>query len=234
MLNLRYYTGIPADQSFQLMPPSEIPALSINEEQALDEARKNRQQAASFKRQLLEAQREVAKAKGDNGLNASLLATYGFTNTALEVPEIYQNPRNQQTIRIGFSIPIIDWGRSASRIKTARANQKLVEYTIAQDENNFVQSIHTQVKQFAMLSEQVAITKEADEIANERYIISKNRYLIGEFSITDLNISQQEKDTAKRDYILSLKNFWSAYFNLRVLTLYDFETNQPIIPTNNF
>jgi outer membrane protein len=233
ILNLNYYAGLPSDAKIELTPPAEIPQFLVDEEKALAEAKRNRQDAVSFKRQLLEAERDVARAKGDNGLNANLFATFGLTNRALNVTEIYQNMTDQQTVRIGFSIPIIDWGRSASRIKTAQANRKLIQYTIEQMEQVFTQSIHTQVKQFEMLREQVEITKEAQAIAEERYNISKNRYLIGEFTITELNISQQEKDQAKRDYILSLKNFWNAYYNLRVLTLYDFEKDQPIIQLNN-
>jgi len=50
----------------------------------------------------------------------------------------------------------------------------------------------------------------------------------GEISITDLNISLGEREKAKRDYINSLEDYWRAYYNLRILTLYDFELDQKI------
>ena len=37
-----------------------------------------------------------------------------------------------------------------------------------------------------------------------------------------------QKDEAKRTYIASLRNFWTAYYNLRRLTLYDFEMAIPL------
>ena len=43
--------------------------------------------------------------------------------------------------------------------------------------------------------------------------------------ITDLNISLQEREKAKRDYINSIQSYWVAYYQLRILTLYDFEKN---------
>jgi outer membrane protein TolC len=80
----------------------------------------------------------------------------------------------------------------------------------------------TKVRQFEMQRLQIEITRKSDEVATERYNVAQNRYLIGKIDITDLNIALTEKDTAKRDYILALKNFWAAYYDLRSLTLYDF------------
>ena len=80
-----------------------------------------------------------------------------------------------------------------------------------------------------MLKEQVKITRLADDIAQRRYNITKNRYLIGKIAITDMNIALTEKDEAKQRYIQSLRDFWIAYFNLRRLTLYDFEEGFQII-----
>jgi outer membrane protein TolC len=136
------------------------------------------------------------------------------------------NPLDNQTVQLGFQIPIMDWGRQKSRVKTAEANKKYVEYTVAQDIINFDEEVYTQVKQFKMLREQVVIAERADEVGQKRYDIAKNRYLIGKTGITDLNIALQEKDQAKERYISSLRDFWTAYYTLRYLTLYDFEKNQ--------
>jgi len=168
----------------------------------------------------------VARATGETGFNANMFASFGLTNQADDLSRVYQNPQDQQRVRIGFTIPIIDWGRQKSRVETAQANQKLVEYTVDQDRINFEQEVFTLVKQFKMLRDQIVITSQSDLISLRRYDISKNRYLIGKISITDLSLALTEKDNAKRTYINSLRNFWDAYYNLRRLTLYDFENNQ--------
>ena len=62
----------------------------------------------------------------------------------------------------------------------------------------------------------------------DRFEISRQRYVLGDISITDLTIAQREKDQAQRDYIDTLRNYWFAYFQLRKLTGYDFENNSPI------
>jgi outer membrane protein TolC len=74
----------------------------------------------------------------------------------------------------------------------------------------------------------VASAAKADTIAQLRYEITKQRYLIGKISITDLNLAQQEKDQNSRGYINALLSFWNAYYTVRRLTLYDFERNEKI------
>jgi outer membrane protein TolC len=79
-----------------------------------------------------------------------------------------------------------------------------------------------------MIRERIAITKKSDEVAEKRFQIALNRYQTGNVTISDLNIAQNEKDTNKRAFFDSLKDYWMAYYELRALTLYDFE-NQTLL-----
>lgn len=233
-LRLKTFVGITYIQNVVLELPDIIPQFNVNENAALDIARENRPDAVGFVRRKLEAERDVAQARGQSGLNAMLDAAFGLTGySTTTLPDMYANTVSSQQVRIGFQIPILDWGRQKSRVKTAEASLKLEEYTIQLDEITFDEEIFTQVKQFKMLREQVVIAQKADEIADKRYEIAKNRYLIGKISITDLNLALRDKDDAKRAYIESLRSFWAAYYNLRYLTLYDFEKNVTLYDPEN-
>jgi outer membrane protein len=203
-----------------------MPAGNLQADLALAEAKKNRKETLNFSRRLLEAEALTAKAKGDNGLNASLFATFGLTNRGASFTDIYTRPENQQRARIGFTMPIMDWGRQRSIYKVAELNKQLVQYTVDQEEANFEQAVRTQVNQYNTLKARLATTAEADAIAAERYEIAKNTFVIGRISITDLNIALSEKDQARRAHIASLSAFWIAHYTLRQLTLYDFEQGQ--------
>src|SRR6478672_4475065 len=110
-------------------------------------------------------------------------------------------------------------------MKNAEANKQFTEYAVEQDKQNFTQEIYTQVTLFDMMKDQLVLTAKADSIASEKYQIAKDRYVLGNLSITDLSIAFQEKDQAKRDYIAALRDYWSAFYQLRYLSLFDFETN---------
>lgn len=227
-LQLKSFIGFSAANQILLILPENLLSFEVDKEVALQQAKNNRQKAIGFKRALLEADKDVAKAKGENGLKVNLFGTFGLTNVANQLPGIYRNAKDQQEISLGFQIPILDWGRSASKVKTAQSNRKLVAATVKQAQINFEQEIYTILRQLAMIKEQMQTNAEADITANERFEIAKKRYFLNDLSITDLNIALQEKDQARRDYILSLKSFWNAYFSLRVLTLYDFDKNKNI------
>ncbi|PSR56339.1 hypothetical protein AHMF7605_23995 [Adhaeribacter arboris] len=227
-LALNSYLGEPSNKQMLLAVPGNLPLLQVTENQALEQARQNRKESLAFKRALLQAERNLAEARQSNGFNATMFATFGLTNQATTLIDSYGNTENQQQIRVGFELPIMDGGKQKSLRKTAQANLKLTQYAVEQDQLEFEQNIRTQVNQFEMLKTRVAITTEADQIAQSRYDIAKATYVIGRISITDLNIALGEKDQAKRAYIASLRDFWTAFYNLRTLTLYDFEKNIPL------
>lgn len=224
-LDLRSYIGRRDLSEFALNLPDEIPVLRINLEEALKYARENRADFIAFERRKVEADREVAEARGQR-FQATISASYGLNNQSAIISEAYRDPRQQQRINLSFNVPIVDWGRNKARMKTAYANQKLNDFIIAQEEVNFEQDIVTLVTQFEVLLSQIEISKKSDEVAQERYAVAQNRYLIGKIDITNLNIALQEKDEAKRSYIRSLRAYWTAYFDLRRKTLYDFNQNQ--------
>ena len=227
-LNLKTYTGLVNTDKISLLLPKETKSTEISAEKILSEALENRSDAIAFMRRVAEAKRDVAKAKGDNGINATLTARLGYSKSAVNIGKIYESPRSQQMVQLEFDIPILDWGRSKSRMKTAEANKQFTEYAVEQDKQNFTQEIYTQVTLYQMMKEQLILNAKADSIASEKYQIAKERYVLGNLSITDLSIAFQENDQAKRDFVLGLKDFWSAYFQLRYLSLYDFEKNQKI------
>jgi len=220
-LSLRAYIGLKETDEFDLVLPEEIPQFEIDYGEALDHARSYRADFLAFQRRKVEAEREVAVARG-NLFSTTLRATFGLNDSGPNARDVYDRPLEEQRIDLGFTIPILTWGRNEARMKRALANQRLQDYVIEQDEVNFEQEILTQVRQFEVLRAQLEISRKSDEVAQERYTVAQNRYLIGKIDITNLNIALEEKDQAKRSYINALREFWTAYYNLRGLTLFDF------------
>ena len=225
MLTLKSYVGLNENANVELVLPNEIPSIKVDVDRAIDLAFQNRSEALGFERQLLEAEESVAMARGQR-FQMNLNASYGYNNAASSFENIYINPNQQALVNLGVSMPILDWGRTKARMEQSRAAQRLAEYTVEQDKINFEQEIYTMARNFQMLEDRLEITEVSDKVAEKRYEISRDRYLTGRVTITDLNIAQTEKDANKRAYISSLREYWSAYYQLRQMTLYDFESNQ--------
>ena len=225
---LKSYVGLPQNQNINLQIPLNITLFDINPVKALEEAKANRKEGSEYKRRLIEADRNLISAKRSTGLSATLQGSYGLSNNAETMTGIYQKPERQQTLSLALSIPILDWGQSASSVKLAESQRDLVIYDVEKDRTDFERSVVVQVEQFSLMKDQLVTAKEADNVAANGYQIALKQFQNGEITITDLNIALSERDNAKRDYINSLQTYWEAYYKLRILTLYDFEKNQKI------
>ena len=220
--------GTRDERELELEIPLEADEFKVETQIALEEAYANRSASIGFRRKLLEAERDVQFAKKETGLNASLNARFGLSNQGNRPAEIYVNPQDREFVELQFVLPIMTWGRNKARTEVAKANQEFAQQSVEQDKLTFEQEIFTQVTLLQMLQKQVKLTKIADNIAADRYQIAKERFILSNLSVTDLGIATQEKDIAKRDYILSLRDYWQSYYSLRILTLYDFEQNRKI------
>jgi outer membrane protein len=228
MLKLANFLKLPSDQRITLLEPNLVPNFKIDEKMALAQAEKNSQAVIAFDRKKLEAERDVVKAIRDNRFSANIVASYGLTNSGTVFQNQYSNAMDQQQVRLGLQVPIIDWGRAKAQIKTMEAVQQYVEISTEQDEQSLKQEVLMLSKQFEMRRQKLLISQKADTIAQKRFDISMKRYIIGKIAITDLNIALQEKDQAKVDYLNDLRQFWHIYYDIRRRTLYDFQANAVI------
>jgi len=227
--NLKRFLSIPSDQDLNLAVPSEVPQVEVDLPTALNEARSNRSLVLEFRRRRIEADQQVAQARGNTNYNFNLSANFGLSRQANDFETVYADPfLRQQNIVVGVNIPLVDWGQARSQVRRAKANRELAEVNIQQDEVNFEQEIFLQVMQFNAQYQRLRISAKADTVAQKRYEVARQRYLTGKISITDINIAQSEKDGAKQSYIFELQRFWSNYYNLRRLCLYDFMRRQKI------
>ena len=225
---LKRYLNLNQRENVVLEVPTGVQFFEVRPDQALEHARANRRAVLEFRRRRLEAEQMVAQSKGDNRAQLGVSANFGLTQRGNTLGSVYTNPQDQRNVAITMSIPLINWGVTRSRIRMAEANRELVEVNVQQDEINFEQEILLQVMRFNMLRDQLLVAAKADTIAQKRFDVTKERYLIGKISITDLNLSVQEKDLARQAYINTLRNYWQLYYLLRRLTLYDFAGQKPI------
>jgi outer membrane protein len=219
---LKSFIGLDPATDIELELPLNMYLFEIDAGLALKEARENRKETPYFERRLIEAERELVKAKRSTGVTAYLHGEYGLSNNDETITGIYDQPETALQLNLSLTVPILDWGRSASTIRLAESQYELVQFDVEQDIKDFERRVVVLVEQFSLLEEQIKTSKEADVVANNGYEIALRKFKNGEISITDLNIALQDRENAKRDYIRSIENYWLSYYRLRILTLYDF------------
>jgi outer membrane protein TolC len=225
---LRSFLNLSRTTDVELVLPTSVPFMQVDIDKALAEARLNNPDIVQMQRQLIEARRDVAMTKAEKGLNANLFATFGLTQSSIDIPGAYKDPQDQQTFRVGIGLPIVDWGLGKGKYKLARSNQEVINTTVQQEEVDFEQQVMLKVMQFNLQDDQLMIASKADTIARYRYEVSKQRFLIGKIDVLELNVALEEKDVARRGYISALQEYWTYYFQIRQLTQYDFIRRQTL------
>jgi len=226
--NLRSFLGYNENTDISVFFSQQIPDFKIEVAKAVELALKNNPTMLEQQTVMLTAQSEVEKAFREKSFNANISASVGLTQQAENISAAYQNPQDREIFRIGLEIPIIDWGEAKSKYYLAKSNLEMTELNVQQTKIDFEQQVEILVHEFNMQRQQLILAAKADTISQSRYNVTYQRFLIGRVDVLELNIARQEKDAARRSYISELLSFWTLYYTIRKLTLFDFELNTEI------
>jgi outer membrane protein TolC len=227
-IRLKSFLGFNENVKLELIIPTEIPELQVSPDEVLLMALVNNPTILNEQLTVMTAQSNVAQAKAEKGLNANLLASFGTRDQDSDFNLAYSNSNQQQNVRLGISVPILDWGLGRGRYKMAQSNLELAQVNADQALIDFQQNLVLDVEQFNLQKEQVAVAAKSDTVAMRMYEVTKQRFLIGKIAILELNNADTKKDQNRRAYIQALQNYWNYFFNIRSLALYDFVNRKPL------
>ncbi len=222
MFSLRSFLGLDADTEIQTIVPTAVPRVAVDYDEALAIALANNKIAANMRRRQLEADYEVARARGAMR-EVNLFAQLGYTGTDTRAADAYGRLRGNQMVEVGVSVPLLDWGKRRGKVRVAESNRRVVESRLRQESMEFGQDLFVLVERIGNQQQQLQLASRTDEIARRRYDTNVATFMIGKISTLDLNDSQARKDESMRRYIAELYKFWNYWYQLRSLTLYDFE-----------
>lgn len=224
---LQAFLGYEGDVEIIPDLPAVLPECDVVYDRALAKALELNKFSSNLMRRRLEAEYEVAKAKG-NMRRIDLFAQIGFTGTGNRIGSAYDPLKDNQVVEVGIKIPVLDWGKRRGQVKVARSNREVVESQVRKETMDFKQNLFVLVERFNNQQKQLRIALRSDTIASRRYATNVETFLIGKISTLDLNDSQVTKDQARRDYINELYLYWNYYYSLRSVTLWDFVENRSI------
>jgi outer membrane protein TolC len=227
-IRLRSFLGFNDNVRLELIIPASIPSLQVSTQEVFDLAMQNNPEMLDQHLTILTAESSVAQAKAERGLNANLTASYGLRDQDPDLKLAYQDPNKQQRIRVGFTMPLLDWGLGRGKYKMAQSSLELAQVQSNQAIVDFQQNLYLDVEQFNLQKSQVEIAAKSDTVAMKRYEVTKQRFLIGKIAVLDLNDADSRKDQNKRAYLQSLQDYWNFFYNIRSLTLFDFVNRRPL------
>lgn len=227
--SFRILTFLELEDTEGIIPevPEMLPDVEIPFGIAYDKALENNKFAHNQLLRQLEADYDVAIAKGSQRA-INLFAQVGFTGSSHSLDASYRHLKDNQLVEVGIEIPILDWGKRRGKVKVAESNREVTATRLSQEAQTFRQDLYVLVERYNNQRRQLELASRADTISARRYATNFETYLTGRISTLDLNDSRSQKDEARRTFINELYLFWLYYYRIRSITLWDFATDTPI------
>ena len=224
----RLAVNLPATANVEVEAPATVPGVIADTSRAVEEALRNSARIKNLELAAVSARRDVVRSGLSRFPGATVDARFGLNQTATDLNAAYRDPLESQRFSVGVNVPLFSFGALSADAQQARANQRRVDATNSRSREQVRQAAHFAALQLTQAKRNLEVSAKADTVAQKRYEVAYNRYVIGRIGIDNLYIAQNEKDQAVTQFVQSLRGYWQAYYRLRRMTLFDFATGEVI------
>jgi len=204
--------------------------VEIDLQRALDTGLKYRMEIRQRQIDVENAKYNLVKAAATNEFRGDITLSYGITGTDEKFNQIFDSPTKNERISFEFNIPLFDWGQKKSTIKAYQSMIKSSELSLEDEKNSIIIEIRRAYRNLKNLVSQIEIAEQSLRSAQLTYDIQLERYKNGDLTSMDLNLAQNQLSQAKLDKITALINYKTELLNMKVVSLWDFEKNQRVVP----
>ncbi len=219
---LKSYLRLPSECKVGLKLPSKVPDVKIVPQEALNKAILNNPSFLEFKQESIEADEEIAEARGEYGISANLDIDFGMSKTGDHIKDTYYGCDQDRNVELSLYIPILDWGMRKEQYKLAKANKEIVTAQIEMERVSLEQDVLMSVDEFNMKESLLESSLKANNLSEKSYKIIEESFVLGKVDLETLYAARSERESALKVYYNSLRAFWEDYYYMRQLTLYDF------------
>ena len=225
---LATFLGMERDTDIELIIPTNHSPVKVDAEEALRYARENNPAFIETRQAVEEARMEMEKAKVERRLSLNIDASIGLNQVADKFWDAYRSPLRQEKAIVTLSVPLKDWGKRKNNYLQAQSRLSTAEKELSEATRDTELDVVTSVDDYNKRHDLTANSRKSLNIAQEAYDAMLTRFIKGQATVNDLSLAQNYWQTARQNYTQSLQNYWTAFYRLRQLTLYDFNKRKTI------
>ena len=220
--------GMDLDTDIQLVTELDAQVVLIDLDRAIEYALDSRLELRQRRIQIERSFFELERTKSMNEFRADVQLTLGIFGDNRELGDIYQSPTSNPSVGISLNLPIWDWGERNERIQAVEVSMKSQRLDLEQDQQQIQMDIRSAYRSVQTQMPRIEIARKNVENAERTYDINLERYLNGDLSGIDLNQFQTQLSTKRIELARSLINYKTQLLDLKILTLYDWEKQEPV------
>jgi outer membrane protein TolC len=227
---LKRTLGLPLKQDLDVVAEVNIKPVDVDLDKALDYGLNTRLELRQREIAGEELEFELIRTKALNEFKGDISLSFGLMGDNSNLGRIYDNPTQNPRIAITFAIPIFDWGEKKARIKAQKMSQEVHNINKEEDEIGIELDIRQVWRNLDNLRTQISIAAQSVQNAQLTYDLNLTRYREGDITGMQINQFQTQLSSKKIEYTQALINYKIELLNLKILSLFDFEKNEPIVP----
>jgi len=228
--NFKVLIGVTLYDDILVVPNIAVDTINVDIAYALDQGLANRMELRQRQITIETSQFDLIQTMALNEFKGDLSLSVGLTGDNPKFADVYSKPTDAEIVSLSFNIPLWDWGEKKSRIKASKAAIESNDIDFTSQQNDIILSIRQSYRSLNNLQNQIEIAKKSVTNAQLTYDLNLEKYKNGDLTGMDLNIYQNQLSQNKLNYTNSLISYKLELLNLKIQTLYNFETKQPVVP----
>lgn len=229
--NFKMLIGMDIFNEVNVLADPVVDSVPVNIDLAIKYALENRMELRQRQITIENAQSSLTQTMAFNSFQGNLTLSVGLVGDNEALTNIFQAPTDNELVALSLQIPIFDWGERKARIKASQTGIQTAQVNLDDQRNTIIQTIRQTYRNLQNLLTQITIAGQNVRNAQLTYDINKERYLNGDLTGMDLNLFQSQLSSKKLDLINAQINYKLEILNIKIQTLYDWETKQSIVPT---
>jgi outer membrane protein len=220
--------GMDLDEDIQLFTELEAQEVFVDLDKAIEYALQSRMELKQRQINIDKSLFEMERTKSVNEFRADLQLTLGIFGDNQDFGQVYNSPTSNPSVGLSLNIPIWDWGERSARIQAQEVSMKSQVLELAEDKKQIKMDVRRSYRSVQTQMPRIEIARKNVENAKRTYDINLERYINGDLSGIDLNQFQTQLSNKKIELARSLINYKTQLLDLKILTLYDWEKQQPV------
>lgn len=227
--------GMDLDEDIQLSTELDVREVVVDLEKAVEYALDSRMELRQRKINIERSYFDLERTKSQNEFRADLQLTLGIFGDNEQFSKIYETPTNNPSVGLSLNIPIFDWGERKARVQAQEVSIRSQQLELKEDQKQIRMDIRRAYRSIQTQMPRIEIARKSVENAERTYDINLERYVNGDLSGIELNQFQNQLSSKKIEYARSLINYKTQLLDLKILTLFDWERQEPVsvaLPAN--
>jgi outer membrane protein len=221
--------GMPLDREIEILTDIRKKLVDVDLQKAIDHGLVSRMELRQRDISIQTALDALIQAGAQNEFKAQVDLSLGLTGVNKAFQNIYGSPNVDQVVAVTVNIPVFDWGQKRHVLAASQAQVDTQKLSLDEQKNQIQLDIRQAFRNLQNQKLQIEIAEKNTKNAQLTYDINLERYKNGDLSSKDMQFYQLQLSTQKLNEVSALINYKLALLDIKIRSLWDFETNISIV-----